>query len=54
MSSVKAVADIVEGSLDEDFKPIPVTAYGRSKLAAELSVYSYGMIFYLPFNHLKV
>ena len=35
MSSVKAVADIVEGSLDEDFKPIPVTAYGRSKLAAE-------------------
>jgi len=35
MSSVKAVADIVEGSLDEDFNPIPVTAYGRSKLAAE-------------------
>ena len=35
MSSVKAVADIVEGSLDEDFKPVPVTAYGRSKLASE-------------------
>jgi len=35
MSSVKAVADIVEGSLDEDFNPIPVTAYRRSKLAAE-------------------
>jgi nucleoside-diphosphate-sugar epimerase len=35
MSSVKAIADIVEGSLDEDFEPIPVTAYGRSKLAAE-------------------
>ena len=35
MSSVKAVADIVEGKLDENFEPIPVTAYGRSKLAAE-------------------
>ena len=35
MSSVKAVADIVEGKLDENFEPNPVTAYGRSKLAAE-------------------
>lgn len=35
MSSVKAVADIVEGKLDENFEPIPVTAYGKSKLAAE-------------------
>ena len=35
MSSVKAVADIVEGTLDENFEPIPETAYGRSKLAAE-------------------
>ena len=35
MSSVKAVADIVKGKLDENFEPIPVTAYGRSKLAAE-------------------
>ena len=35
MSSVKAVADNVEGKLDENFEPIPVTAYGRSKLAAE-------------------
>ena len=35
MSSVKAVTDIVEGKLDENFEPIPVTAYGKSKLAAE-------------------
>jgi nucleoside-diphosphate-sugar epimerase len=35
MSSVKAVADIVKGKLDESFEPIPVTAYGKSKLAAE-------------------
>ena len=35
MSSVKAVADNVEGKLDENFEPNPVTAYGRSKLAAE-------------------
>ena len=35
MSSVKAVADIVEGTLVENFEPIPETAYGRSKLAAE-------------------
>ena len=35
MSSVKAAADNVEGKLDENFEPNPVTAYGRSKLAAE-------------------
>jgi nucleoside-diphosphate-sugar epimerase len=35
VSSVKAVADNVEGKLDENFEPIPLTAYGRSKLAAE-------------------
>ena len=35
MSSVKAAADNVEGVLTEDRKPNPVTAYGRSKLAAE-------------------
>jgi nucleoside-diphosphate-sugar epimerase len=35
MSSVKAVADTAEGKLDENFEPIPVTAYGKSKLAAE-------------------
>lgn len=35
ISSVKAVADKVEGELTEDHKPNPVTAYGRSKLKAE-------------------
>lgn len=35
MSSVKAVADYVEGVLTEDEDPTPVTAYGKSKLAAE-------------------
>ena len=35
MSSVKAVADGVEGVLDESVIPSPVTAYGKSKLAAE-------------------
>jgi nucleoside-diphosphate-sugar epimerase len=35
MSSVKAAADILKGKLDENFEPIPVTAYGKSKLAAE-------------------
>ena len=35
MSSVKAAADEVEGVLTEDFTPKPVTAYGKSKLAAE-------------------
>ena len=35
MSSVKAVADEVAGVLDESVIPYPVTAYGKSKLAAE-------------------
>ena len=35
MSSVKAAADEVEGLLDESVIPNPVTAYGKSKLAAE-------------------
>ena len=35
MSSVKAAADNLKGKLDENFEPIPVTAYGKSKLAAE-------------------
>ena len=35
VSSVKAAADIVEGFLTEDNTPNPVTAYGKSKLAAE-------------------
>jgi len=35
MSSVKAVADEVDGVLCEDVEPKPVTVYGKSKLAAE-------------------
>ena len=35
MSSVKAVADSVNGFLTEDIVPSPVTVYGKSKLAAE-------------------
>lgn len=35
MSSVKAAADAVEGSLFEDIPPAPLTAYGQSKLKAE-------------------
>ena len=35
MSSVKAAADEVEGVLTEDVNPMPVTVYGKSKLAAE-------------------
>ena len=34
-SSVKAVADTVEGSLKENFEPNPKTPYGKSKLEAE-------------------
>jgi len=34
-SSVKAVADSVEGVLDENTKPNPLTPYGKSKLKAE-------------------
>lgn len=35
ISSVKAVADVVESELTEDYTPNPVTAYGRSKQKAE-------------------
>lgn len=35
ISSVKAVADSVEGVLSEDEKPNPITAYGKSKLMGE-------------------
>jgi nucleoside-diphosphate-sugar epimerase len=34
-SSVKAVADTVDGELTEDIEPRPITAYGQSKLLAE-------------------
>lgn len=35
MSSVKAVADSLEGILTENIEPSPKTVYGKSKLAAE-------------------
>ena len=35
LSSVKAVADEVEGELTEEFIPNPLTHYGKSKLLAE-------------------
>lgn len=35
ISSVKAVADVVETVLTEDVIPNPITAYGKSKLMAE-------------------
>jgi nucleoside-diphosphate-sugar epimerase len=35
ISSVKAVADTVEGILTEESVPNPITAYGKSKLMAE-------------------
>jgi len=35
MSSVKAVADSVDGVLEESINPNPITSYGKSKLAAE-------------------
>ena len=34
-SSVKAVADQIQGLLDESFPPNPITPYGKSKLLAE-------------------
>lgn len=40
MSSVKAVADSVEGKLTENEIPNPKTAYGKSKLAAEVYLQS--------------
>jgi nucleoside-diphosphate-sugar epimerase len=40
MSSVKAAADEIEGVLTEDVTPNPITAYGKSKLAAEKYILS--------------
>lgn len=40
MSSVKAVADSVKGSLTEDYLPDPKTHYGKSKLLAEQYILS--------------
>ena len=40
LSSVKAVADKVDGSLTEEFIPAPVTHYGKSKLLAEQYILS--------------
>ena len=40
MSSVKAVADVVDGILREDVIPNPKTVYGKSKLAAEVYILS--------------
>ena len=40
MSSVKAVADFVDGVLTEDVIPNPKTVYGKSKLAAEVYILS--------------
>lgn len=40
MSSVKAVADSVDGILSEDEVPNPITPYGKSKLAAEKYILS--------------
>jgi nucleoside-diphosphate-sugar epimerase len=41
-SSVKAVADAVEGVLTEEATPAPRTPYGESKLAAEREVLKFG------------
>ncbi len=40
LSSVKAVADNVEGILDEGYIPQPITHYGKSKLLAEKYILS--------------
>ena len=40
VSSVKAVADVVDGILTEDVIPNPKTVYGKSKLAAEVYILS--------------
>jgi nucleoside-diphosphate-sugar epimerase len=43
LSSVKAVADEVEGSLIEEHIPNPITHYGKSKLLAEQYILSKGI-----------
>lgn len=40
LSSVKAVADQVDGELTEGYNPEPVTHYGKSKLMAEQYIFS--------------
>ena len=40
LSSVKAVADQVEGELTEQHHPNPITHYGKSKLLAEQYIFS--------------
>lgn len=40
LSSVKAVADEVEGLLTEEHRPNPITHYGKSKLLAEKYIFS--------------
>jgi nucleoside-diphosphate-sugar epimerase len=40
LSSVKAVADIVQGELTEETIPNPITDYGKSKLLAEQYIFS--------------
>ncbi len=40
LSSVKAVADEVEGALTEEHTHIPITHYGKSKLLAEEYIFS--------------
>lgn len=40
LSSVKAVADEVEGKLTEEYIPNPITHYGKSKLLAEQYILS--------------
>ena len=40
LSSVKAVADQVEGELTEQYNPNPITHYGKSKLLAEQYILS--------------
>lgn len=40
LSSVKAVADEVDGELTEDATPYPITHYGKSKLLAEQYILS--------------
>lgn len=40
LSSVKAIADVVNGVLSEEVKPNPITHYGKSKLLAEQYILS--------------
>ena len=41
LSSVKAVADYLDGELTEQHHPIPITHYGKSKLLAEQYIFSH-------------